>query len=240
MTKRAFSGVLITLAALVTAGFPTRSVALDQSQASAGLKEALVTSTVEAVHVTGRPNGYFSNPAIKIGVPPKLKVLDTGLRAVGYGPQLDQFVLSMNRAAEAAAPKAEPIFKKAIMNMSFSDAERIVSGGKHSATDYFKAKTSGELTTAFTPIVKSTMAQNSVTKQYDALMGKYESGPTGLGGLLGGGGSNVTHNFDITSYVVEKSLDGLFFVVGQEEAKIRTNPAAQVTPLLKQVFGGLH
>ena len=225
---------------MLTAATLNDAFALDQSQASAGLKEALVTGTVDAVHLTGRPNGYFDNPAIKIGVPSKLKFLDTGLRTVGYGPQLDQFVLSMNRAAEAAAPKAEPIFKKAITNMTFSDAQRIVSGGKHSATDYFKTKTSGELTTAFTPIVKSTMAQNSVTKQYDALMGKYESGPTGLGGLLGGGGGGGVTHFDITSYVVQKSLDGLFFVVGQEEEKIRTNPAAQVTPLLKQVFGGLH
>jgi hypothetical protein len=224
------------IALMLAALFAADATALDQSQASAGLKEALVTSTVDAVRLTGRPNGYFDNPAIKIGIPPKLKFLNTGLRTVGYGPQIDQFVLSMNRTAEAAAPKAEPIFKKAIMNMTFSDAQRIVSGGKHSATDYFKAKTSGELTTAFTPIVKSKMAQNSVTNQYDALMGKYQSGPMAMGGLLGG----ASENFDITGFVVHKSLDGLFFVVGQEEEKIRTNPAAQITPLLKQVFGGFH
>jgi len=207
-----------------------------ESQAAAGLKEALVTSTVGAVHLTGRPNGYFGNPSIKIGVPQKLHFLDTGLRTVGYGPQVDQFVLSMNRAAEAAAPKAEPIFKKAITNMTFSDAKGIVSGGKHSATDYFKRKTSNDLTVALTPIVKKTMAQYAVTKQYDDLMGRYKSGPLAMGGVLGG----VTQKFDITSYVVQKSLDGLFFVVGQEEEKIRTNPAAQVTPLLRQVFGSLR
>ncbi len=120
--------------------------------------------------------------------------------------------------------------------MTITDAGRIISGGGHSATDYFKAKTSRELTVAFTPIVKKTMAQYEVTRQYDDLVGRYQSGPMALGGMLG----SVTQNFDINSYVVQKSLDGLFYVIGQEEQKIRTNPAAQVTPLLRQVFGGLR
>jgi len=158
---------------------------------------------------------------------------------MGYGPQIDQFVLSMNRAAEAAAPKAQPIFVNAIQSMSFSDAQQIVSRGGHSATDYFQRKTTPELNTAFTPIVKQTMAQNSVTKQYDDLIDHYQTGAMGnLGSMLGGHGA--APSLDINSYVVSKSLDGLFYMVGQEEQKIRTNPAAQVTPLLKQVFGGLH
>ncbi len=244
LSSLALGGVLAVASALASSGVDVPSdqsgfikvAMVGEGQAAAGLKEALVTSTVDAVHLTGRTDGYFGNSAIKILLPQKLRFLDTGLRTVGYGPKIDQFVLSMNRAAETAAPKAEPIFKQAIMSMTFSDAQGIVSGGKHSATDYFKRKTSGELTAAFTPIVKSTMAQYAVTKQYDDLMGKYQSGPLAMGGLLGG----ASQKFDITSYVVQKSLDGLFFVVGQEEEKIRTNPAAQVTPLLKQVFGGLR
>lgn len=206
-----------------------------QGQASAGLKEALAHATVEAVHLTGRPDGYFKDAAIKILLPHQLKPLETGLRAIGYGPKIDQFVLSMNRAAEAAAPKAEPIFERAIERMTFGDAQRIVMGGGHSATDYFKAKTSDELRVAFAPIVKKTMAEYSVTKQYDDLVAHYQGSSMGLGGLLGG----VTQGFDLNNYVVQKSLDGLFYVVGQQEVKIRTNPAAQVTPLLRQVFGGL-
>jgi len=155
---------------------------------------------------------------------------------MGYGKQIDDLVLSMNRAAEAAAPKAQPIFVNAIQSMSFGDAQTIVSKGGHSVTDYFQRKTKPDLTTAFTPIVKQTMAQNSVTKQYDDLFGKYQSGPLAMGGLLGASAPNL----DLNSYVVGKSLDGLFYMVGQEEQKIRTNPAAQVTPLLKQVFGGMH
>jgi hypothetical protein len=140
----------------------------------------------------------------------------------------------MNRAAEAAAPKAEPIFKRAITDMSFSDAQRIVSGGGHSATDYFKRKTSDQLRAAFAPIVKRTMSQYDVAKLRDNLLGHYQSGAMGFGGMLGG----VTQNFDLNRYVTQKALDGLFYMTGQEEVKIRTNPAAQVTPLLRQVFGG--
>lgn len=212
-----------------------RVAMVGDEQAAAGLREALLTSTVDAVHLTGRPNGYFGNAAIKILLPKPLRPVEAGLRTIGYGPQIDQFVLSMNRAAETAAPQAEPIFKKAITNMTFSDARRIVTGGGHSATDYFKAKTSGDLRDAFTPIVKKTMAQYSVTAQYDDLLGRSPSGTLGIGGILGG----TSQSFDLTAYVVQKSLDGLFYMVGQEEQKIRTNPAAQVTPLLRQVFGGL-
>ncbi|MGH7916292.1 MAG: DUF4197 domain-containing protein, partial [Candidatus Binataceae bacterium] len=198
-------------------------------------KQALGNGTAEAVSMLGKPGGYFSNPAIKITLPERLKPLETGLRAVGYGPQLNKFVLSMNQAAEAAAPKARPIFEQAIKNMTLTDAERIVAGGGTSATDYFKRKTTPQLTTAFTPIVSRTMDEYSVTKQYDQLLGKSQSGLLGTLGSLGGGASQ---QFNLNSYVVHKSLDGLFYMIGQEERKIRTDPAAQVTPLLRTVFGG--
>jgi len=206
------------------------------------LKDALTTGTANAVNLLGKPGGYFSNPAVKIQLPQKLQMVATALRGMDYGPQIDQFVLSMNNAAEAAAPKAKPIFVNAIQNMSFGDAQQIVSKGGHSATDYFQRKTTPDLTAAFTPIVKQTMEQNSVTKQYNNLIGHSQSGPLAMGGALGGmlGGGGAGQSFDINSYVVRKSLDGLFYMVGQEEQKIRTNPAAQVTPLLKQVFGGMH
>jgi Protein of unknown function (DUF4197) len=219
--------------ALTLVAAPRPALALDNQQASAGIKEALTNATNGAVNLVGRPGGYFDNPAIKILLPSQLQPVEKGLRAIGAGAQVDKFEKSMNDAAEAAAPKAEPIFEKAIRGMSISDAERIVDGGKTSATDYFRRKTSGELTTAFTPIVKQAMAKYSVTQQYESLMGKYQSG-SALGGLLGG----MTGKFDLDSYVVHKSLDGLFYMVGQEERKIRTNPAAQVTPLLREVFGG--
>ena len=234
MNRRAAALCIVMLSLIAFASEPAHA-----QDAAAGLKEALTTGTTDAVNLLGKPGGYFSNPAVKIQLPGKLQIVATALRGMGYGPQIDQFVLSMNNAAEAAAPKAQPIFVNAIQGMTFTDAQQIVSKGGHSATDYFQRKTTPELTTAFTPIVKQTMEQNSVTKQYNDLMGKYSTGAMGnLGSMLGGHGASP--NLDINSYVVSKSLDGLFYMVGQEEQKIRTNPAAQVTPLLKQIFSGAH
>ncbi|HXX19820.1 MAG TPA: DUF4197 domain-containing protein, partial [Candidatus Acidoferrum sp.] len=199
---------------------------LSDTQISSGLKEALRVGATNAVKIVGRPDGYFKNEAVKILLPKNLRPLETGLRAVGYGPKIDAFVLSMNRAAEAAAPSAKQIFLNAILSMSFDDARKILSGGDTAATDYFKAKTTPQLTTAFRPIVKRTMAKNTVTQQYDALTAQAKNIPF-----------MKSEDLDITDYVVSKALDGLFYELGQEETKIRKDPAAQTTSLLKQIFG---
>ena len=159
-------------------------------------------------------------------MPKNLRPLDKGLRAVGYGPKIDGFVLSMNRSAEAAAPAAKKIFIDAILAMSFDDARKILSGGDTAATDYFKQKTTPQLTTAFRPIIEKTMDQNSVTKQYKALTAQAQSIPF-----------MNSQSLDITNYVVSQALNGLFYMLGQEEKKIRKDPAAQTTSLLKEVFG---
>lgn len=190
-----------------------------------GLKEALKIGTENAVNLTGRADGYFRNRAIKILMPEKLQTLEKGLRLVGYGPQVDEFVLSMNRAAERAAPAAQRIFWDAIGKMTFDDARKILDGGDTAATDYFKAKTSDELAAAFRPVVDQTMNEVGVTRQYKGLVGRYEAIP-----LV----KSVT--FDVDEYVVTKALDGLFHVLGEEERKIRADPAARVTDLLQEVF----
>lgn len=199
---------------------------LSDSNIVAGLKEALHIGTENAVRSTGRPGGYFQNKVIKILMPEQLQTLEQGLRMIGYGPQVDEFVLSMNRAAEQAAPLAKEIFWNAITEMSFEDARNILTGGDTAATEYFKAKTSKQLSAAFRPVVKKTMNEVGVTRQYKELVGKYQSIPFV---------QELT--FDLDEYVVTKALDGLFYVVGEEERKIRTNPAARVTDLLKEVFG---
>jgi len=199
---------------------------LSDATIASGLKEALQVGTQNAVSLTGRPDGYFQNAAIKILMPSPLQPLEKGLRAVGYGPQIDELVLSMNRAAERAAPAAKPIFLEAITAMSFDDARKIVTGSPTAATEYFKGKTSEKLTAAFQPVVAQTMREVGVTRQYQELMGRAQAIP-----FL------KSQAFDLDSYVVAKSLDGLFDVLGQEEQKIRTNPAARATDLLKQVFG---
>ena len=190
------------------------------------LKEALQVGTENTVSLTGRPDGYFMNEAIKIMMPEKLRTLEKGLRAVGYGPQVDEFVLSMNRAAEKAAPLSKQILLDSIGEMTFDDARKILAGSETAATDYFKGKTRDKLTAAFRPIVDKTMNEVGVTQQYKSLVGRFQAIPFVKSEL-----------FDIDSYVVGKALDGLFNVLGEEERKIRTNPAAQVTDLLKEVFG---
>lgn len=191
-----------------------------------GLKEALKVGTENTVNLTGKTDGYFLNQAIKILMPEKLRTLEKGLRAVGYGPQVDEFVLSMNRAAERAAPFAKQIFWDAIGEMTFEDVRKIYSGHETAATEYFKGKTSDRLTVIFKPIVDRAMNEVGVTRQYKELVGRYESIPF-----------VKKETFDIDQYVVTKALDGLFHVLGEEEKKIRTNPAARTTDLLKEVFG---
>ena len=151
----------------------------------------------------------------------------------------------MNRAAEAAAPKAADIFAKAISSMSVSDARGIVAGPQDAATQYFKRTTSQPLTEAFRPIVEQSLSQAGATKAFQDVSQRVSSNAGGsaggLGGLAGmagiGGGGSAPQSFDLTSYTTDKALAGLFHYIGQEEAAIRTNPAARSTEVLKQVFG---
>jgi hypothetical protein len=222
--------LLMTTISLGQAGEIARRLGLgselSDSKISSGLKQALQIGAEQSVKLTGRPDGFFGNPDIKILMPSNLRPLEKGLRMLGYGPKVDDFVLSMNRAAEAAAPAARKIFIDAITAMTFDDARRILSGGDTAATDYFKLKTTPQLTAAFRPVVERTMATNGVTQQYEALVAQYKSMPFAK-----------NQDLDISHYVVSKALDGLFFELGQEERKIRKDPAAQTTNLLREVFG---
>jgi hypothetical protein len=204
----------------------TPSSTLGDVKIGQALKQALQVGTENAVKLTGRTDGYFKNAAIKIVLPDRLKSLEQGLRVVGFGPQVDELVLGMNRAAEQAAPGARQIFFDAIGDMTIDDARRILDGGATAATDYFKDKTTGKLTTTFKPIVEQSMSQVGVTKRYEALLSRADNVP-----FLN------AERYDLNDYVVGKALDGLFYMVGEEEKKIRTNPAARVTDLLREVFG---
>jgi hypothetical protein len=198
---------------------------LSEAKIGAGLKEALQVATENSVNLTGRLDGYFGNQAIKILMPEKLRTVEQGLRVVGYGDKVDEFVLSMNRAAERAAPAAKQIFWDAIGAMTFDDAQKILGGGDTAATEFFKRKTTDKLTGAFRPVVERTMSQVGVVRQYEELVGRFKAIPFAQ-----------TQTFDINGYVVAKALDGLFHVIGEQERQIRTNPAARTTALLKEVF----
>jgi hypothetical protein len=201
---------------------------LSDAKIGSALQEALKIGTENAVLQTGQIDGFFANQAIKILMPKSLQAMESPLRLVGFGPKIDEFVLGMNRAAEKAVPFAKEIFWEAIGQMTFGDARKILNGKGTAATEYFRTRTAKKLHTSFRPTVENVMNDVGVNRQYHELLGKYQSVPFA---------NSVA--FDVNQYVTERATDGLFFVVGQEEKKIRTNPGARVTDLLKDVFGHL-
>ena len=207
----------------------TSASSLSNDKITAGLKQALQISTGKAVAATGRPDGFLKNAAIKILLPEKLRGVGNTMRMVGMGSQVDELEVGMNRAAEQAAPAAKQIFLAALTHMTFADARSILSGDDTAATDYFKRTSTDQLTTAFTPIVHKSMENVGVIRQYDQL----QQNPA-IGALA------RKQNLNLDSYVVGKALDGIFYMLGQEEKKIRHDPAAQTTALLREVFGGRH
>ncbi|MBT1074948.1 DUF4197 domain-containing protein [Geobacter grbiciae] len=202
---------------------------LDDSTIIKGLKEALATGTERAVNEVAKPDGYFGNSLIKIMLPDKIQKVADLLGTVGYQQQVDEFVLSMNRSAEKAAPQAARFFGDAIRDMSVEDARGLLNGGDRAATDFFEKKTRGKLYDAFKPTVGKTMGEVGTVKAFQDMVGTYQALP-----LAAFGGKP---SLDLNDYVTNKALDGLFTMVAAEEKKIRTNPAARTTDLLKTVFG---
>jgi len=224
------SGLMVQAQLPQISGFGNKASSasgLSDAQIGSGLKDALSVGTEKAVKLVAKPGGYLENQEIKILLPENLRPVEKVLRGAGQGPKIDGFVASMNHAAESAAPEAEKIFAGAVKEMTIDDARKLLSGNDTAITDYFKSKTSGQLATAFRPHVETAMQANGVTQQYNALVGQAPKMPF-----------MKSSSLDINSYVVNKALDGLFYMLGQQEKQIRTNPAARSTALLKQVFGG--
>jgi len=190
-----------------------------------GLKEALSIGTNNSVVKVSEINGYFKNPDIKIFMPEKIQSVADFMQKLGYGDMVDEFILSMNQAAEKASPKARQIFLDAIMKMTFEDAKKILNGGDTAATEYLRSKTYIPISAEFTPLVSASLDEVGATRHYKNMMQMFSKVPL------------VTASaFDLDHYVTTKALDGLYFMVGEEEKKIRTDPKARVTDLLKEVF----
>lgn len=198
---------------------------LTQSDIIAGLKDALKVGTSNAVDLTSRLNGYYKNPQIRIPLPEQVRQVEDLLRTVGLSSQVDAFEMSMNRAAEKAAPEARMLFLNAISQMTFADAKKILNGRQNEATLYFKAKTYSPLEQRFKPLVHGAMTEVGVTRYYQNIDRKLRALP--MGDRL---------SFDLDRYVTGKALDGLFLMLAEQEAEIRRDPAARVTELLKRVF----
>ncbi len=207
---------------------PGATSGVDDRTGAAGIKEALGRGTENAVKSLAKTDGYFGNQTVKILMPKDIQRVADAAKMAGAQKQVDEFILSMNRAAEAAAPEAAKYFGDAIRAMSVDDVRGILSGGDSAATDFFRRTTGDKLHAAFKPVVSKKVGEVGATKAYTDLMGK----AGGLTSVLGGGKS-----LDLDEYVTNKALDGLFATVAVEEKKIRTNPAARTTDLLKTVFG---
>lgn len=203
-----------------------RGKALSQEDIIQGLREALEIGAANAVKTVSAIDGYYKNPKIKIPLPENIQKVKKLLTKTGLVSQVRDFELSMNRAAERAAPQAKTIFWDAIKQIRFSDAKRILNGADNEATLYFKDKTFNQLEKTFRPITGKAMTEVGVTRHYQKLNDRMRNIPF-LDSL----------SFDLDQYVTEKALDGLFLILAEEEKKIRQDPAARVTDILQKVFG---
>lgn len=201
---------------------------LDEKTVIAGLKEALEIGTKNSVTIVSKKDGYLKNLAIKILLPKDLEKVAKTVRDIGLGSQVDKFIETMNRAAEKAGPKAVDIFIDAITKMTIQDALDILYGKDDEATRYFERHTRSKLYNIFKPIVKKVMDDVGVTAVFKLIMDAYNNLPY-----------TKRVSFNLDDYVTNKALDGLFLMIAKEEKKIRKDPAARVTELLRKVFGSL-
>jgi len=205
-----------------------QSTGITEAEAAEGIKEALSQGLVKSVLQLNKKDGFFKDAFYKILIPEEARKIENTLRDIGLGSMVDKAILQINRGAEDAAGYAKPIFVDAIKRMDIGDAIGLVRNGDTSATHFFREKTTAQLVTAFTPVIKSSLDKVNATKYYGDMVNKYNSLP--LVKKL---------NPDLTGYVTNKAINALFDLVAKEEKNIRSNFAARTTELLKKVFSGL-
>ena len=201
---------------------------ISQREALSGLKAALERGAVSAVAALGRVDGFFGNPQVRIPMPESLARTERLVRRLGYGNEVDELVVAMNRAAEAAVPEARKLLLDSVRKMSAQDAKAILSGGETAATEYFRETSDKPLHERFLPIVKSATEKAGVAQRYRDF-----SRPAARLGLI------KTERADLDEYVTRKALDGLYFMLGEEEKKIRKDPLGTGSAILRKVFGAL-
>ena len=204
---------------------PVQAAGLSETDAAAGVRAALERGALAAVALLGRTDGFLGNALVRIALPGYLNGAAKLLRAAGQGKRLDELVMAMNRAAEAAVPEARPLLVQAVKAASVEDALKVVRGGATSVTDFFAAKTREPLAVSFLPIVTQATQKLSLAERYNAVAGKAASL-----GLLKGDETTIEH------YVTGRALDGLYVMIGEEEKKIRADPVKTGSALLKKVF----
>ncbi len=198
-------------------------------EAVSGLKAALEKGSQAAVAALGRTDGFFGNPQVKIPLPESLARSEHTARRLGLGRYADELILTLNRAAEAAVPEARTLFVDAVEKMTVQDAKGILTGGETAATDYFRRSTQDALRTRFRPIVAKATARVELAAKYD----EYAETAAGFGLVR-------KEDANLDDYVTQKALDGLFFMVGEEEKKIRKDPVSETSAIIRKVFGILR
>jgi hypothetical protein len=223
-------GVLLAFVMAATHSLPAAAGIADISNADAasGLRQALSDGSAAAVKILGAENGYFANPRVKITLRPGLQRIESGLRMMGMRKQADEQVLSMNRAAEAAAPEAKQLMLEAVKKMTVQDAKAILTGGDTAATDYFRRNTQTQLTQRFLPIVKKATDRVGLAQQYNSLASQ--------GASLG---LVKQEDASIETYVTRKALDGLYLMIAEQEKNFRQNPVGATSDIVRKVFGAL-
>jgi hypothetical protein len=229
MRRRHFSTALPLFTLPVMPARAQGLAGISDLDASRGLKGALETGAMAAVRLLGRPDGFFANPQVHIPLPKVLQDAAKLLAAFGLRKQLEELEVSMNRAAESAVPMAKNLLVDAVKNISVADAKKILTGGDTSVTGFFADKTRTPLTGTFLPVVHQATSQVGVVEKYERISHKAQ----GLG-LFRPEDPTVDH------YVTRKALDGLYFMIGEEEKKIRRDPVGTGSALLQKVFGALR
>lgn len=226
--RRILSALLFTVTFVIPSAAHAQLAGISNTDAASGLRQALTDGAAAAVGKLGIENGFFNNPLVKIPMPPVLSKVEGAMRTFGMKKQADELVLAMNRAAESAVPEAKTLLVDAAKRMSLQDAKGILQGGETSVTDYFRRNTSTQLTQRFLPIVKNATQRVGLAQQYNSLAGQ-----AATYGLIKKDQSNIE------SYVTQKSLDGLYLMIAEEEKLFRANPLAAASDIVKKVFGAL-
>jgi len=226
-----FGGVGLDLGSLINGG--TSLASLTNTDIILGLKEALNIGSGNVVNQLGVLNGFNNDSNIRIPLPDKLETVHKTLSAIGMSSLTEDLELRINRAAEAATPKAKALFISAIQNMTIDDAKGILTGPNDSATQYLRRAMGPQLLNDIEPIIQSTLAQAGAIQAYDNVVGRYDQIPF-VSSLAG------SSKAQLNDYVSEKALDGIFYYVAREEAAIRANPAKRTTEILQKVFGAVQ
>jgi hypothetical protein len=229
MKTRAVAMVMLLCAPLVMHSARANLDAISSSDATAGLRAALEKGAAVAVSTLGKTDGFFGNSKVKIPLPDSLQRYESMMRRVGMGKYADELILTMNRAAEAAVPEAKKLLVDAVKNMSVSDAKRVLTGGNTAGTDYFKRTTSEPLRQRFLPIVERATKKVKLAQVYE----KYAAQGVQYGLIS-------KENADLDAYVTQEALDGLFYMIAEEEKKIRKDPVGAGSNIIKKVFGAMR